>query len=112
MSDQPPLRPAQAQLSSQAIRALGAIILTAIAGIIMLSAWSLALRAGVLPSEDEAAAALNAGSADEALSILGNIASASVGGLVGWLTRDIVVRGQQVSENVLEETPGDEGMTK
>lgn len=106
---QPPLRPAQAVLSAQAIHALGAIILTSIVGIIVLSAWSLALRAGVLPSEDEAAAALNAGSADEALSILGNIASAAVGGLVGWLTRDIVVRGQQVQDNVLveEDTPSD-----
>lgn len=76
-------------LSSQAIKALAAIILTSLAGIILLSAWSIALRAGIAGANlDEGA--LNAGSADEALSILGNIAAAAVGGLVGWLTRDMI----------------------
>lgn len=84
-------------LSKQAIKALGSIILTAIIGIIVLSAWSLALRAG-LGGKEDAATAINAGSADEALSILGNIASAAVGGLVGWLTRDMLTRRLVVDE--------------
>jgi len=77
-------------LSHQAIRALAAIILTAVTGIIVLSAWGLALRAGL--AGDIGADIINAGSADEALSILGNIAAAAVGGLVGWLTRDLMVQ--------------------
>lgn len=72
-------------LSGQAIRALSAIILTATAGIIGLSAWGLALRYGLLGRGGE----IPGGVADEALSILGNIAAAAVGGLVGWLTRDL-----------------------
>lgn len=76
-------------LSSHAIKALSAIILTALIGIIGLSAWSSALRAGLAGGGFEEGA-LNSGTADEALSILGNIASAAVGGLVGWLTRDMV----------------------
>jgi hypothetical protein len=88
-------------LSKQAIKALGSIILTAIVGIIVLSAWSLALRAG-LGGKEEAATAINAGSADEALSILGNIASAAVGGLVGWLTRDMLTRRLVTSEAEIE----------
>lgn len=84
-------------LSKQAIKALGSIILTAIIGIIVLSAWSLGLRAGIA-GDEKAATAINAGSADEALSILGNIASAAVGGLVGWLTRDMLTRRLVVDE--------------
>jgi hypothetical protein len=76
-------------LSSQAIKALSAIILTSLIGIILLSAWGIALRAGLAGGGLDDSP-LNAGSADEALSILGNIAAAAVGGLVGWLTRDMV----------------------
>lgn len=94
-------------LSKQAIHALGAIILTAIAGIIALSAWSLALRAG-LGGDEDAAGAINAGSADEALSILGNIASAAVGGLVGWLTRDMLTRRLVVPEPAPDPGPADD----
>jgi hypothetical protein len=93
-------------LSRQAIKALGAIILTAIVGIIVLSAWSLGLRAGIAGSE-EAATAINAGSADEALSILGNIASAAVGGLVGWLTRDMLVRRVSQEEMLAAKEEGE-----
>lgn len=83
------IRNQESALSSHAIKALSAIILTALIGIILLSAWGTALRAGLAGGgleEDP----LSAGTADEALSILGNIASAAVGGLVGWLTRDMV----------------------
>jgi hypothetical protein len=88
-------------LSSQAIKALAAIILTAVVGIIILSAWALALRSGVLGNDVNE---FTSGTADEALSILGNVASAAVGGLVGWLTRDIVAR--TVVEQPAEEDEG------
>jgi hypothetical protein len=91
-------------LSSLAIRALAAIILVALVGIIALSGWGLALRAGLLVSNPEA---LNGGTADEALSILGNIAAAAVGGLVGWLTRDLVVRDREDAAVVVEQTGAD-----
>jgi len=74
-------------LSRQAITALAAVILTAVVGIILLSLWGLALRFGLWGAE----ASETGGVADEALSILGNIAAAAVGGLVGWLTRDLVI---------------------
>lgn len=76
-------------LAYQAIRALRWIILSSIFGIIALSMWGAALRYGVL---QESPIDISNSSADEALSILGNVASAAVGGLVGWLTRDLVIR--------------------
>ena len=89
-------------LSAQAIKSLAAIILTAVVGIILLTAWSTALRAGVAGADlsDEA---LNSGNFDESLSILGNIAAASVGGLVGWLTRDLVYQASVPKEEENEE---------
>lgn len=84
-------------LSSQAIKSLAAIILTAVLGIILLTAWSIALRAGVAGADLDAEA-LNAGNFDESLSILGNIAAASVGGLVGWLTRDLVYQASSTED--------------
>lgn len=76
------------RLSSLAIRSLAAVILVALVGIIVLSLWGMALRFGVFGNGEPEVA----GNADEALSILGNVASAAVGGLVGWLTRDIVIK--------------------
>lgn len=85
MADQKSHTPRQL-LNRDAIKTLGIIIMTALIGIIMLSLWGLTLRYGLLSANPEEAGA--AGVADEALSILGNIAAAAVGGLVGWLTRD------------------------
>lgn len=77
-------------LAYQAIRALRWIILSSIFGIIALSMWGAALRYGIFVQEE--LDPNSSSSADEALSILGNVASAAVGGLVGWLTRDLVIR--------------------
>lgn len=87
------------RLNRDAISALYWIILMAVIGIIVLSLWGAALRYGVLgngtPPEGS--------TADEALSILGNIASAAVGGLVGWLTRDLT------AEKPIRDTVDDNG---
>lgn len=72
------------RLNRDAISALFWIILTAVVGIIMLSALGALLRFGVWGSAPESIQS----NTDEALSILGNIGSAAIGGLVGWLTRD------------------------
>lgn len=74
------------RLNRDAISALFWIILTAIVGIILMSLLGMSLRYGLLSSGRELDA--TATTADEALSILGNVASAAIGGLVGWLTRD------------------------
>lgn len=87
-------------LNQNAIRALFWIIMTSVLGIIALSMLSALLQAdllaglfaGVEQNPDAFAAA------DEALSVLGNIASASVGGLVGWLTRDILDKPEETQE--------------
>jgi hypothetical protein len=78
--------PVRHHLNREAIRTLGFIILTALFGIIALSLWGISLRYGLFGATEPE----TGGVADEALSILGNIASAAVGGLVGWLTRDYV----------------------
>lgn len=77
-------------LSHSAIRSLTAVILTALAGVIMLTLLSQLLKYGVLGDGNDSLT----GVADESLSILGNIASAAVGGLVGWLTRDLIVTAE------------------
>jgi hypothetical protein len=69
-----------------AVRGLYRIILVTVLSIALLSFAGLILR-GLVADEDS----LAIGSADEALSILGNVASAAVGGLVGWLTRATLV---------------------
>ena len=76
------------RLSLSVVRSLRWIILVSIGGIIVLSAWGLALKYGFVGDGQEE----TADSADEALSILGNIGSAAVGGLVGFLTRDLVLK--------------------
>ncbi len=72
-------------LNRDAISALYWIILTALLGIIVLSAFGGALRYGLFGVDVDERGFSNA---DEALSILGNIGAAAIGGLVGWLTRD------------------------
>jgi len=88
-------------LNREAIRTLGLIVLASVVGIILLALWGLALRFGVLGDGATEASAGNT-VADEALSILGNVAAAAVGGLVGWLARDLTV-GLQTPQ----EPPGD-----
>jgi hypothetical protein len=84
-------------LNRDAIRALFWIILTALVGIILLALWGVTLRAGLLSDN---VTAETASQPDEALSILGNIAAAAVGGLVGWLTRDYqIVRGDSEGDD-------------
>ena len=91
-------------LSRDAIRSLTWIILTALMGIITLSVIGAMLRAGVFTSSEPSDAFTTA---DEALSILGNIAAAAVGGLVGWLTRDLVVNGPTSMEEPVSEFEAD-----
>ena len=81
-------------LSARAIKSLFWIILTALLGIVLLSLVGSLLRAGVFGMGGQDGFT----SADEALSVLGNIASAAVGGLVGWLTRDLVVTNAKTGE--------------
>lgn len=85
------------RLNRTAIRVLGIVIITSIIGIIILSFWGLTLRYGLVGAEDATGNTV----ADEALSILGNIGAAAVGGLVGWLARDYIetARLPSVNEN-------------
>ncbi len=86
MSDDKHIEPERLSLS--VVRSLRWIIVLSVGGIIALSAWGLGLSFGVWgDSTTEGPSAT-----DEALSVLGNIASASVGGLVGFLTRDLVLK--------------------
>ena len=80
--DHPPTT--RQKLNRDAISALFWVILTALLGIIFLAGLGALLRYGVFGD----AGAESQSVADEALSILGNIGSAAIGGLVGWLTRD------------------------
>lgn len=79
------------RLNRDAISALFWVILVALLGIIILAALGALLRYGVFGD----AGADSQSVADEALSILGNIGSAAIGGLVGWLTRDQLDNGGQ-----------------
>jgi hypothetical protein len=78
-------------LASTAIRSLFWIIMTAVLLIGVISIANLFITSGLVAAKPGGIAEA-AGRTDEALSILGNIASASVGGLVGWLSRDFVIR--------------------
>lgn len=87
---------ALADLNRRAIRWLGTIILAAVLGLILLAVvdagfWS---SIGVRRAEvdSDGGLALRGTQTDQAVAILGNIASAGIGGLVGWVTRDFVVR--------------------
>lgn len=96
-------------LSKRAIRALATVIVTSLLGIITLSAWGLALRYGVAGNGPETGAG---GTSDEALSVLGNIAAAAVGGLAGWLTRDIIVWRTPPAEERLDDSGTDNRLEK
>jgi len=69
-----------------AVRGLYRIILVSVLSITTISIVGALIRGGIFGDADTDV--FSAG--DEALSILGNVASAAVGGLVGWLTRAIV----------------------
>lgn len=79
------------RLSEQAITALKWIIMTALIGIIVINIIGTLVSAGLLEGlldiTENPDRSVNT---DEALSILGNLGSAAVGGLVGWLTRDYI----------------------
>lgn len=89
------------RLSLSVVRSLRWIILVSLLGIVALSAWGLALKYGFVGDGQEE----TADSADEALSILGNIGSAAVGGLVGFLTRDLVLKIEQAGRIRDTDTP-------
>lgn len=103
-------RTSRQRINQDAIRALSYIIVFAVGGIILISFTSIVLQADLL-------AGLFDGieqnpdispSVDEALSVLGNIAAAAVGGLVGWLTRDYASALDQTSDSeepVTDEAP-------
>jgi hypothetical protein len=102
--DMDPKKPnTRIQLNRDAIRTLGWIILTSLIGIIGLSLWGITLRYGLFGSSEPE----TGGVADEALSILGNIAAAAVGGLVGWLTRDYAEQKEVGYQNI----PADASVT-
>lgn len=88
-------------LRRKAIRWLAVIIITAVGGIIGLSLWGLALRYGVVGD----GLAEGADAADEALSILGNVASAAVGAIAGWLSRDAVERALPPDDDTIGAEP-------
>lgn len=68
------------------IRSLTRVIVTALGGIIGLSLAGLAIRAGLFGAQEGATVQ----TADEALSVLGQIGSAGVGALAGYFTARIV----------------------
>ena len=79
-----------ARLNRLAIYWLGAIILVAVLGLISLAVvdagfWGTA-------STNGEGIAVRGNQTDQAVAILGNIASAGIGGLVAWFTRDVLVR--------------------
>ena len=89
--------PTPERLSLSVVRSLRWIILLSLGGIICMSFWGLALSFGLFGAEQ-----IDTGpsATDEAISVLGNIGSAAVGGLVGFLTRDLIVKMDQAGQIV------------
>jgi hypothetical protein len=80
------------RLHRVALRWLGVVILVAVIGVILL-ALSDELLPSVFGRSDGTTQALSRGEqTDQAVAILGNIASAGIGGLVGWMAKDLWVR--------------------
>ena len=86
------------RLSLSVVRTLRWIILLSVGGIISLSLVGIALAYGLFGADAEA----REGALDESISVIGNIASACVGGLVGFLTRDLVLKFDQAGRVVDE----------
>lgn len=88
-------------LHRSVVRWLGTIILVAVISIGVLAIInSQTINIAFLsPDEqgDSPAAAGRGGQTDQAVAILGNIAAAGIGGLVGWWARDFRVRTRNVS---------------
>jgi len=89
--------PTPERLSLSVVRSLRWIILLSLGGIIAMSFWGLALSFGLWGAED---LGIGPSATDEAISVLGNIGSAAVGGLVGFLTRDLIVKLDQAGNLV------------
>lgn len=79
-------------LHRYAIRWLSVIILTAIVGLIMLAVADAGIFDAVGGEGEGALIGARGGQTDQAVAILGNIAAAGIGGLVGWFTRDFTIR--------------------
>lgn len=94
----------KSHLNRTAILSLFYVILVAIGGIIVITLLAELIRSGVLGDVDSELFAAG----DEALSILGNVAAAAVGGLVGWLTRDVVVSNGPDGTPAVELAPDDD----
>lgn len=89
------------ELHRSVVRWLGSLILVAIISLTLLAIINASgPQFGVIigaeepqpGSAGESIAAARGGQADQAIAILGNIASAGIGGLVGWVTRDFTLR--------------------
>lgn len=91
-------------LHRSVVRWLGVVILTAVVGIITIAFLDSSLLDYFGPGQAEDAAGTNiiasrGSQTDQAVAILGNIASAGIGGLVGWVTRDFTLRYRGVRLN-------------
>jgi hypothetical protein len=84
------------KLSLSVIRSLRYVILTALMGIILLSLTGAVVRYLIITGDGDPESSA-VGSADEAIGALGNIASAAVGGLVAWMTRDLLARQEEAN---------------
>lgn len=86
-----------ADLHRMTVRWLGGVILLAVAGIILiafldsslLDYFGLGEAGGTIGTPIQAT---RGSQTDQAVAILGNIASAGIGGLAGWITRDFTIR--------------------
>lgn len=97
-------------LHRTAVRWLGTIILVSVVSIAFLAftdsqTFDVGLFGGGGEGEDGSVAA-RGGQTDQAVSILGTIASAGIGGLVGWITRDFSLRYRDLQvETVSDRDP-------
>lgn len=91
-------------IDRSAIRALLTVIVTCVGGIIAVSITGQLIQADMLAGlfdniEQDPDAAINT---DEALSLLGTVASASAGALAGWLTHRYVASREGIDPDELE----------
>lgn len=86
-----------AHLHRTTVHWLGGVILLAVSGIILIAFLDSSLLDYFGPGEADRTEgtgilASRGSQTDQAVAILGNIASAGIGGLVGWITRDFTIR--------------------
>lgn len=84
-------------MQRDAVKFLSVIILTIIIAILVISVLQQLITSGLI-GDREIILGLGIQSI-EALSILGNLGAAALGGLVGWLTRDVVTRLQTKTDD-------------